>query len=317
MTLLRQGNLRKLLSDIFGEKFPVSGDQFRINCINPDCDDYKGHLEIDLKRGIFHCWLCDYSGNLRTLLKDYLGYVPKIEKYVSTDDLKQSYDDSFFKKEEIVKERVIDYTFLPKEYVYLGRPKDTLSMLGKKALKYVLDRMSINDVVLHKIGYCGIGKYKWRIIVPLFEDDKVVYFIARDFMGGAYKKYDNPKKEEISIGKEEVVFNINGARMVNQAVICEGVFDAIRVGIDGVAILGTSISELQYIKLLSLKRIYVMLDSDAYDKAAKIASKFQRAGKQVYLIKLAKGDPDDYSRDEIRNMLLTSKPFDELDGILN
>jgi DNA primase len=317
--LHRQSNLRKILADIFGENFPINSEQFRINCINPECNDTKGNLEINMARGIFHCWICNYSGNLRDLLKDYLGYVPKIEKYQSPEDLQQTYDiDSFLKKTEtIVKEKIVDYSILPKEYIYLGQNSDTLSMLGRKALKYVLNRMTINDIIHHKVGYCGIGKFKWRIIVPFVEDDRVVYFIARDFMGGAYRKYDNPKRDEIGIGKEEVVFNINGARMVKQAVICEGVFDAIRVGIDGVAILGVSISDSQTAKLLSMKKVYVMLDADAPNEAMKLAKKFQKIGKQVYLIKLAKGDPDDYTRDEIRHLILESKPFNELDGILN
>ena len=313
--LYNQSKLRKMLSDIFGEHFPVKGDQFRIDCLN--CDDTTGNLEVNLIKGVFHCWKCDYSGTIRGLLKDYLGYVPKIDRYTSPEDFRKSYDiDSFIKSAPIeAPKRVLDYSILPIDYTFLGQPKENLSMLGRRALKYALSRMTFEDIVHHRIGYCGIGKYKWRLIVPFFEANKAVYFVARNFMGGALRPYDNPMKEEIGVGKEEVIFNIDGARMVSQCVICEGVFDAIRIGIDGVAILGVSISDTQFAKLLNMKKVYVLLDADARWQAIEIAKKFKSFGRQVYLINLAKGDPDNYSREELRNMILTANLFDSLETI--
>ena len=50
--------LHSLLVDIFGAEYEVRQGQFKINCINPNCDDETGNLEISLEKKIFHCWKC-------------------------------------------------------------------------------------------------------------------------------------------------------------------------------------------------------------------------------------------------------------------
>lgn len=305
--------LYRVLVDTFGEQYEMRRGQFRIDCINPGCDDDNGNLEISLEKDMFHCWKCDYSGRIRKLLRDYLGKAPKLEEYVSPEDLRR-FDISFKEEEEV--EKVKSEFHLPKEFVpFDGR---ALGFIGQKAYQYALSRMSEEDIKLHQVGYCGLGKYRWRIIVPVLQGGKAVYFVGRAFMGNKELPYLNPEKEECGTGKEEIVFNIERARETKMAVMTEGVFDAIRVGESGVAIFGTSPSEKQIDQLTQVEKVYIMLDADAVDKAIligevlreKVRAYTKRGNlRVVYLIELQSGDPSDYSRDQISEMISQAMPF--------
>jgi len=313
---MNTNKLYQILLDIFGQEYEVRNGQFRMNCINPDCDDTTGNLEINLEKGVFHCWKCHYGKGkkIRHLLKDFLGWVPDVDEYVSPSDL-QHLGEELFEEEE---KKVSEFKGLPKEYVFLGGVSD-LSHVGRKALKYALSRVSEEDIIRHRVGYCGLGTYKWRLIIPSFENGKATYFVARAFMAGIEPPYKNPGGEECGIGKSEIVFNIDGAREEGIAVICEGVFDAIRVGKAGVAIFGTSISEVQLQKLLLLSKpmkYYVMLDQDAIKSAVKIASLLKAYQTQVSLIIPPKGDPGDWPREDIWSWIKNARPFTVFGGLI-
>lgn len=293
--------LHQMLIDIFGEEYEVKYGEFRINCINPECDDDTGHLDINLKKGVYHCWKCGYSGKVLKLLKDYLGWVPEFEEYISVEELKNPLQEA---EAKVIPKMASE--ILPKEFNTFN---GNLTFVGQKAYKYILGRMTAEDVSKYSVGYCGLGKYKWRIIIPVTENGKVIYFVARTFMNEK-PVYKNPTKEEYGIGSEEIVFNIDGARKQGQAVVCEGVFDAIRVGGDGVALLGTNLSEIQEIKLINkISRIYIMLDADAKDKAVNISRKLLRYGKDVRLVIIPNGDPADWPKDSLRKFIEEAKPF--------
>jgi hypothetical protein len=149
------------------------------------------------------------------------------DEYISASDL----------TEEPEEEK--EFTGLPTEFVPLWKDLDKLSEVGKRALSYALTRMSKEDIEVYRIGYCGLGKYQGRIVIPVYSADKVVYFTTRAFLPGVLPKHKHPGREECGIGKEKVVFNLDRALKTGQVVITEGAFDSIRVGKDGIAILGT------------------------------------------------------------------------------
>jgi len=304
-----------ILRKVFGEDYTTRKKQFLINCFMPECGDTSGNLEVSLDKRVFHCWKCNYSGNIRKLLKDYLGYVPEEldEDFYSFEDLvpmQPDYDPNIQKD--------IKYIQLPKEFCPLWIEKK-LSFIGQKALAYATSRLSIDEIQNYKIGYCGLGDYRWRLIVPSFESGKVVYFIGRDFMGQKLR-YKNPAKEEFGTGADDIVFNIDGARIAKQAIISEGVFDAMRIGNDGVALFGSDISNRQLLKLLDIPKIYVLLDRDAIKKAIVIADFFIGYRRSVSLVimppmtinpttKKKMKDPADWPREEIRKWIFLAEPY--------
>jgi len=311
--------LYRLLREVFGEEYSTRKKQFKINCFQDGCGDTSGNLEVNLEQGVFHCWRCDYSGNVRKLLRDYLGYVPEEldEEFLSFDDLTSLQPDY---EPEIQKD--VKYVQLPKEFCPLWIEKK-LSLIGQKALEYATSRLSMDEIRNYRVGYCGLGDYRWRIIIPSFENGKVVYFIGRDFMGQKLR-YKNPIKSELGVGSDDVVFNIDKARELGRAVICEGVFDAIRVGEDGVALFGSDLSDHQMLKLADIQKIYVLLDRDMIKKAAVIAERFDELNRSVHLVVMPKitvnpvtkkkmKDPADWPREEVRKWILSSKPYNSFE----
>ncbi len=309
----------RILVSVFGNQYTTRKKQFKINCINPRCGDTTGNLEINLDKGMFHCWRCDYSGSLRGLLHDYLGYVPKElyeDEFRAIEDFKTlqaEYQPEILKDDRFVK--------LPSEFCPLWSGT-IVSFIGQKALHYALSRLSMDEIRTYHVGYCGLGEYRWRLIVPTFENGRVVYFIGRDFMGQPLR-YKNPNKEECGVGADEVVFNLDRAKELGRAVICEGVFDAIRVGEDAVALFGSDISDEQFFKLSDIQNIYVLLDPDALSKSIKIAERFKGKERSVSLVshlvprgvrnpstgKIRK-DPADWPREDTRKWIESAQPFD-------
>jgi len=138
----------------------------------------------------------------------------------------------------------------------------------------------------------------------------VVYFVARSIYKN-FRPYMNPDKpDEHIIGADDVVFNVDKARELGQAVITEGALDAIRVGEDGVSLLGTDISKVQIRKLKEIPRLYVFLDEDAKLKALKIAEKLWNGVNQVFVPFLPSGDPGDFTREYLRPIIEKSGRYD-------
>jgi DNA primase len=290
--------LRQHLISIFGQEYEVRYGQFRINCFYLNCSDKTGNLEISLEKGIFHCWKCHASGNITKLFRDYGIKTPPEDEFISVAELSRNFQTDF--NRALIQEP--QFKGLPEEFCPLWENRK-LSAIGQKALKYALTRMSRDDITKHKVGYCGLGKYRWRIVIPFFEDGKTVYFVARSIYENI-RPYMNPDKpDEHIIGADDVVFNLDRALELGQAVICEGVFDAIKVGEDGVAILGTEIGDVQVRKLKEIPRLYVFLDEDAKDKALKIAEKFSTYGNRVFVPFLPKGDPADWKKEQLRQII--------------
>jgi len=306
--------LRRTLIGIFGEEYETQRNQFRVTCFK--CGDATGHLEINLLSGFFHCWKCGYSGRrLANLFKDYLGYVPKIEEYVSEDELRKP---RLFER-TTEDEEIVPFKGLPDDFVLFTGVEN---FQGQMALRWLKKRMPMENILKYGIGYCLKGKYKDRIVVPCREDGKVVYFSARSIADRVKPKYLNPEAGEYGgEGKGSVVFNLDGALRTGTAILCEGVFDAMHIGESGVCIFGTDPSETQIHKLShGVKKVVVMLDYDARVKSFQVADKFslmnkslniyRTGGFDVRCIVLPKGgDPDEYPRETIFKLIEESKPL--------
>ena len=78
-------------------------------------------------------------------------------------------------------------------------------------------------------------------------------------------------------------------------ILCEGVFDAIAIRRNALPLLGKSISDSLYKKIITSKvnDIYIALDKDAQKRAIEIAHKFLNQGKRVFLVEMDDKDPSE------------------------
>lgn len=97
---------------------------------------------------------------------------------------------------------------------------------------------------------------KWfgRVIIPIYKDEKLVFYQGRDLTKKARKKYESP-----AISREKVLYGFD--RLFDQSelplYILEGWFDAFVV--DGVALLGNEISDIQieWLNRSRRKKVYI------------------------------------------------------------
>ncbi len=152
------------------------------------------------------------------------------------------------------------------------------SKLGEQAYDYLTRARRIDPakIVYYRLGYCSYGRYKGCVILPVFDQGNLVYFVARSIFG---KRYLNPP-----LPNRTILFNYrpNAKRII----ITEGIFDAIAAGYDGVALLGKYLKDGQkeLISLAQPKEVYVLLDDDAKQNAVSLARSLKTVVPNVKLV---------------------------------
>lgn len=186
--------------------------------------------------------------------------------------------------------------------------------ITKKRPDYLKEReVSLSDCVRHKIGVCKRGYFYNRVIVPVYDrDGALVSFVAR-WMGrppDGIQKVLYPKGSRIS----KALWNVKRAAKHSTVVICEGVFDALRVGSNAVCLFGKHASQDQLSLLMTLgleRRLVVMLDPDASDDAEALAEELTEVCGDVRVASLPEGrkDPGECSPREIRRAVKRAAPL--------
>lgn len=250
----------------------------------PFCNHRKPKLEINMAtnekgHNPWECWVCQTKGRtIRSLLKQL--NTPKDQAALILKYLPKG------SETEYTGTSIVE---LPKEYQRLDEATNT-SVVANLVKKYLYDRgLTDNDFIKYGIGYCTSGEYGGRVILPSYSgSNRLNYFVGRSFDGN-YFKYKNPESSK------DIVFYENLINWDCPIILCEGVFDAIAIRRNAIPILGKSISNELWRKILTSKLtdIYIALDLDAQDAALKMAEKFIAAGFRVFLIELPGKDPSE------------------------
>jgi len=224
----------------------------------------------------------------------------KIEKCSSSAALKilQEYKLEFdFHKEEV--KRNAEQIVFPKGL------EDHIPSLHKNFLRqrgFSPDEM----IKKHQLkAYYHLGKeWAYRIVIPIFINNEMVSFIARDITGKQIPKYKNLSNEQSIINTKNCLYGIDSIKKGGKAILVEGVFDQWRVGDGSCALLGTEYTTQQLFLLYEkeLKEVYVMLDADATKKAYKLGHVLSTFIPRVEVIEIDEGDPSDMSQQEIEKL---------------
>ena len=298
-----EDRLLELLESVLGMSKKTSGDNYAF--YSPFVDHYKPKLEINIRitsngQNPWHCWISDEKGRtIKTLFKklrvskqiwdEYNSIFSRINRY--------SYDQA--------NDQASDQVELPKEFKPLYKP--TNSYKYKHAMNYVLGRgIRPADIVKYNIGYCEEGEYEDKIIIPSYDEKgKLNFFVGRSFYQTQYK-HKNPK-----VSKDIVGFDL----LVNwdtPLILCEGAFDAIAIRRNAIPLFGKSIqSELEK-KIIgnTVKKLYIVLDSDAISNAIGLAKKFMSYGIDTHLVDLGNEDPSEMGYERINKKIYDTPPLD-------
>ena len=287
------------IENILGKSHKRARDNYAFHC--PFCNHRKPKLEINMHtneegRNPWECWVCQTKGRtIRSLL-----YQLKTPKDQASEILK------YVPRGGTVEYKQLSIIELPKEFQLLYNASTT-SVVANLVKKYLYERgFTDNDFIKYGIGYCTSGEYGGRVIIPSYsESNSLNYFVARSYDGN-YFKYKNP---EVS---KDVIFFENLINWNTPIILCEGVFDAIAIRRNSIPLLGKSITDSLYKKLITSKvtDIYVALDTDARDKALTISEKLLNQGKRVFLVDLPDKDPSEMGFKSFTELIQESVELD-------
>ena len=237
-------------------------------------------MSINIEKGVYKCWVCDYSGlKLSSLVKRY-GDRTHYNQWIELDEVidLSSFDGLFATNDQE----------LPSKHRRISLPVDFFSLTKKlndvehiKAMNYLKSRnIDYNDIVRWRIGFCRTGEDEGRGCIPSFDErGDLSYFIARSYKN-QFPKYKNPPVDR------NIVFNDLYVDWSEPVVIVEGVFDAIVAG-NALPLLGSTLSERSEVfkKIITKSpTIYMALDSDASKKEMSIIKLLLQYDLDIYKV---------------------------------
>jgi DNA primase len=261
----------EILEDILGDSYrhhPGKG-QIAFDC--PVCSydlkgldkgDGKGNLEINYKMGVYKCWACSETnytkGRIIKLIKTW-GSPVQIKNFqlVNPDEFEYS------------NKKYRDDIKLPYGYTKLidCSPYD---LNGRQVWNYLKKRNIGKDIVeKYQIGFTTEGEYKFRIIVPSYNNKgDLQFFIARSYVNTKLK-YKNPEQQ-----KSEIIFNETHLNWEKDIYLVEGVFDMFFLP-NSIPLLGKVISDKLWQRLYEecKSNIIICLDGDAWEDSVKLYEK--------------------------------------------
>lgn len=295
------GILLGLVQSVLGKGNATSKGNYAFHC--PLCNHRKPKLEINLvptskNENPWHCWACDAKGKtIASLFKSVKVEGSKYSELNSILGTTTKIDQSDFNLN----------VELPKEYKPLYNISKT-DIIARHALSYVKKRgITPVDILKYQIGYCEIGRYANKIIIPNYDSrGKLNYFIARSFEKDPAKKFD-----AVSADKNSIIGFENLINWDLPVILCEGAFDAIAIKRNAIPLYGKTLSKQLTKKLLTnnIKDIYLALDNDALKSTTKIAEELLNSGKKLHVIQLDGKDPSDMGFEHFTHLIQTSQEF--------
>lgn len=258
----------------------VTSGWTEVNC--PFCeDDPSYHLGIS-PQNLLHCWRCGVKGNIIKYLKVVLDKpYHEIRNIIETFTIS---DDNILRMEEQQK-RIIPET--------ISLPREAKREIPQDAKEYLMKRRFDPQEIRRKyrLSFCTyLGDYKFRIIIPVYENKKLVSFTGRDYTGKASLNYFHDNSGSM-IGKP-YLYNIDSVK--DKALIVEGITDTWRMGDGTIGTFGIEYSKTQVLKIarLGLELAIILFDDEeqAQAQAKKLALDISP---YVEKVKIARFSSDD------------------------
>jgi hypothetical protein len=309
---------------------PIGRDEWAMTC--PVCGR-EGKLVVNPDRGVWHCWICEEyrtkwdgkkmpvrgAGGIIALVEWLEGCSREQAKAIVESGSTGNYvaDVSILGDFEEQTSPQTD------GFCAIEPPPYWRPIVGN--LPYCERRgITAEDVQNFGLVYCDMGRYRNRLVFPVWEGGKLLYFQARAMWdprpGEKFVKSLNPEKVKGSAGATDVLMNLESARNYPRVAITEGPIDCIHAGLSAVCTFGKKISSTQILKLVhaGVKAIDLMWDGPTEEEprgawpqmlqaAAKLSGIFD-----VRLVFLPKGDPGDYTQDELWQFRETARSADSI-----
>ena len=271
----------------------------QIHC--PFCAGSRGyHLGFHIASGAVKCWRCGTHGQIEVIRaltgSDYNAAKDIQREYRATRHTQRNKDDL---KANPIRVRVRSETKLPV----------ACTELTERHRKYLEGRKYDPDELIETWGLKAvgpIGKYKWRIIAPIYFDGKLVSYQGRDITDKSDLKYKACEKCDEVMEHQTIVYGYDEAKG-DACIVVEGIADVWRLGPGAVCCFGTSFTMSQ-VNLLAkkFKKVYVMFDGgelNAIRMAEQLAALLAGRGCEVEILELDHGDPGEMQQSEADKLM--------------
>ena len=270
-----------------GVDFVLSGRNLsrgRIGLCCPWCRDDGYHGAFTGDGEFYSCWKCGGKGVNKTLMAltgmSYYELSNVMDEYEGTSPIM------------VIERKRPQGT----EIVLPGGP---LEQVHKN---YLLRRGFDPDKLEKKHGIRGTGmtgEWKYRIILPLMEGGTCVSFTTRDYTGKQELRYKTLSVEQSIVDPKFTLFGNSHVRDTSKVIVCEGPFDALKLGDGAVATLGTSVTPAQVRKIAIYEKVYIVFDPEeaAQKRALNLAERLSALGSDVEVVDIG-GDSDPGDMDE-------------------
>lgn len=313
--------------------FYVKANEIMVSC--PVCG--KDKLSINITRRVWHCWHCERPGETfrgKRLTGTGAGGVVDLLAWMQGMSVRAAGD--FLLKQTTMRPipdriRRMQPQAPPEPPLRWALPIEgpafavTIDAAWYRRLPYLQKRgISFADVQTFKIAYCTDGLYAERIVFPVFERGRLVYFQARatweaeEDAGVRYVKSINPpKSKDNPTTSKDVLMNLDSARQHARVVIVEGPIDCVHAGPSSVCTFGKSISprQIQKLRVAGVKAVDLMWDGPGPTEPQGTRVQMAAAARQlaphfnVRLVYLPFGDPGMRPRAELDLLRQQGVPY--------
>jgi hypothetical protein len=305
MNIVTLKQKKDLLVSVFGEGI-TSGDGKDLAVYCPVCKKSpktkkKRKLSISIETGVYHCWVCESKG------KSLSWFVKKnIPEFKNLDRVRE-----FFGGENSPDEDEKKVICLPSDFKMVVLSN---SHTANFIREYLFNRgMQEEDLYRFKVGYSFEYGFKNRVIFPSLDSNlDLNFYVTRTVEEETkFAKYKN-----CDASKKDIIFNEHLVNWKKPIVLVEGIFDAVKSGKQSVPVLGSwvDMSYAVFRKIVENKTPVILgFDPDAKHKEIKIAKLFYQNGIDVKTINNFDKDLGGYTREEVKNLILDAKPFDNME----
>jgi len=264
----------------------------QVNC--PLCHDQGFHGGFNISGGYYNCWKCGYH-RMETVLSTLLGI-----KWHEARNIMNQYAGSSSSSNPIPKKKA-----QAKECQW----PDNCHDLQHNHKKYLINRKGggfNHDQLVHNWNIKGtgpIGPYKFRIIIPIYFDGKLVSYQGRDITGKSDLRYKACPIEKEVVHHKHICYGLDHVKN-RKAVVVEGVFDVWRLGYGSVCTFGTEVTNEQVLLLANrLDYAAIAFDPGAEFKANQLGGRLIALGVDVDLVEINAADPAELSELEASRIM--------------
>lgn len=247
----------------------VDAMQIKVDC--PKCDGYD-KLWLTLNKELYWCHKCQWTPDLEDLVSGLTGKKGRavLDTFREFRAIPSGDEFDAYVLDQLDAIPLLDGRprpgrvskpraplSWPDHYLPLGSPD--IRGVNRYAMRRGIPWAAMKK---HQFGGCAAGKYQGRLILPVMERGKLVFWQARDTTNTSKLRYLTPP----GYSGAACLFNIDEAAKHDPVVICEGVFSALKAGPDAVATFGNKISAAQVdlLKERGVRNVVLCHDPDSW-----------------------------------------------------